>query len=82
MEVFCMGGGVGGMVGFGCMVCCFTVLRVEGGDICFIWVKKWGQPRKLAVCGPPQLQQVGVCSGVLGQAVAVWVPAHLTHRGG
>ena len=46
-----------------------------------VWAMKWVQPRKFAVCGPPQLQQVGVCSRVFGQAAARWLPAHLTHLG-
>jgi len=44
-----------------------------------IWAAKWGHPRKLAVCCPPQLQHVGGRSRVLGQFEAKWFSAHLTH---
>jgi len=46
------------------------VFAVGVGISCCFSARNWGQPRKLAVCGPPQLQHFGVCSGVLVQALA------------
>ena len=67
---FFEGGVGGGVVGLGCTVC-LAEFWVGGGDTCCFCATNWGQPRKFAVCGPPQLQHVGDSSRVLGQTSAV-----------
>lgn len=73
----CWLGLVGGGVGVGLSVGEMVLAGGLGG----IDVGKWGQPRKFAVCAPPQLQQVGGVSLFLVQVTAAWFPAHLTHLG-